>query len=131
MLSKLKIFLYSLIGIYFILNLLYIKSLKDDLKTSELNNARLVEVQNENIKTIQELKEQYITIKQINKNFDKTVKSQQERIDNLNNKLSDLTRLEKLSSLKPKLIENVINLGTDNTIKCFEGISNNDLTSCK
>ncbi len=127
MFSKIKLGLYALIVIYFVFNLVYIKSLKDDLKVSETNNAELLKVQAENTKTIEELKNDYSIIKGINQRYLDTITKQTDRLDALNSKLS---KLEKVAKAKPQLTEKLINKGSDKVIRCFEGITNNDLTDC-
>lgn len=126
--SKLKIFIAIAFLAYISISALYIKSLRSDLAVSEANNIELVKAQEENINTIKELKTNYSHISDLNKSYVSQVQKQDEKIYELNSKLD---RLGEIAKKKPKTIQKLVNLNSKKILKCFEGISKNDLTDCE
>lgn len=126
--SKVKIFIILAFLAYISVSSLYIKSLRADLAVSEANNAVLVKAQEENINTIKELKTNYSQITELNKSYISQVQKQDEKIYELNSKLD---RLGTIAKKKPKAIQKLVNKNSKKILKCFEGISKNDLTDCE
>lgn len=126
--SKVKIFIILAFLVYISVSALYIKSLRVDLAISEANNAVLVKAQEENINTIKELKTNYSQISELNKSYISQVQKQDEKIYELNSKLD---RLRTIAKKKPKAIQKLVNKNSKKILKCFEGISKNDLTDCE
>ena len=126
--SKVKIFIILAFLVYISVSSLYIKSLRADLAVSEANNAVLVKAQEENINTIKELKTNYSQITELNKSYISQVQKQDEKIYELNSKLD---RLGTKKKKKPKAIQKLVNKNSKKILKCFEGISKNDLTDCE
>lgn len=126
--SKVKIFIILAFLVYISVSALYIKSLRADLAVSEANNAVLVKAQEENINTIKELKTNYSQISELNKSYISRVQKQDEKIYELNSKLD---RLGTIAKKKPKAIQKLVNKNSKKILKCFEGISKNDLTDCE
>lgn len=126
--SKVKIFIILSFLAYISVSALYIKSLRADLAVSEANNAVLVKAQEENINTIKELKTNYFQITELNKSYISQVQKQDEKIYELNSKLD---RLGTIAKKRPKVIQKLVNKNSKKILKCFEGISKNDLTDCE
>ena len=126
--SKVKVFIILAFLAYISVSTLYIKSLRADLAVSEANNAVLVKAQEENINTIKELKANYSQITELNKSYISQVQKQDEKIYELNSKLD---RLGTIAKKKPKVIQKLVNKNSKKILKCFEGISKNDLTDCE
>lgn len=126
--SKVKIFIILVFLAYISVSSLYIKSLRADLAVSEANNAVLVKAQEENINTIKELKTNYFQITELNKSYISQVQKQDEKIYELNSKLD---RLGTIAKKRPKVIQKLVNKNSKKILKCFEGISKNDLTDCE
>ena len=126
--SKVKIFIILAFLAYISVSSLYIKSLRADLAVSEANNAVLVKAQEENINTIKELKTNYFQITELNKSYISQVQKQDEKIYELNSKLD---RLGTIAKKRPKAIQKLVNKNSKKILKCFEGISKNDLTDCE
>lgn len=126
--SKVKIFIILAILAYVSVSALYIKSLRSDLAVSEANNTVLVKAQEENINTINDLKTNYTQISELNKSYISQVQKQDEKIYELNSKLD---RLGTIAKKKPKAVQKLVNKNSKKILKCFEGISKNDLTECE
>ena len=126
--SKIKIFIILAIFAYVSVSALYIKSLRSDLAVSEANNVVLVKAQEDNINTINEMKANYTQISELNKSYISQVQKQDEKIYELNSKLN---RLGTIAKKKPKAVQKLVNINSKKILKCFEGISKNDLTECE
>lgn len=126
--TKVKLFAILAIVAYVFLSIFYIKSLRSDLAVSEANNAVLVKAQEENVNTIKELKANYTYISELNESYIQRVQKQDVKIRELNTKLD---RLGTIAEKKPEAVQRLVNASSKKILKCFEGISKNDLTNCE
>lgn len=126
--TKVKLFAILAIVAYVLLSVFYIKSLRSDLALSEANNAVLVKAQEENVNTIKELKANYNYISELNESYVLQVQKQDVKIRELNTKLD---RLGTIAEKKPEIVQKLVNSSSKKLLKCFEGISKNDLTNCE
>ena len=127
-LTKVKLFAILAVVAYVLLSVFYIKSLRSDLAVSEANNAVLVKAQEENVNTIKELKANYNYISELNESYILKVQKQDVKIRELNTKLD---RLGTIAEKKPEVVQKLVNASSRKLLKCFEGISKNDLTNCE
>jgi multidrug resistance efflux pump len=113
---------------------MYVKNLQKNLAISEANNAKLeqsiesqkavIEQQLKDMKAIQEAnKEQQELVNRLNKSFD-DLKDKFNKV-NASGKKRDMGNL---AVKKPKLIEKIINKGTENAQRCIEIASGAKLT---
>lgn len=126
--TKVKLFAILAVVAYVLLSVFYIKSLRSDLAVSEANNAVLVKAQEENVNTIKELKANYSYISELNESYILKVQKQDVKIRELNTKLD---RLGTIAEKKPEAVQKLVNASSKKILKCFEGISRNDLTNCE
>lgn len=126
--TKVKLFAILAVVAYVLLSVFYIKSLRSDLAVSEANNAVLVKAQEENVNTIKELKANYTYISELNESYIQRVQKQDVKIRELNTKLD---RLGTIAEKKPEAVQKLVNASSKKILKCFEGISKNDLTNCE
>lgn len=106
----------------------YITALQSNLAILELNNQTLkasIRIQNITLlKKDEEIKE----IKKINANFTKTIKTQDDKIVELNKKFTESSNgnsrdIGKLALQKTSLVQTAINTATSNVNRCYEILS--------
>jgi len=100
---------------------------QSEIKTLRENNAKLLMAVQENEKTIKSLRDSASRMQSVltetNKKFQKTREE--------NNRLKEILSrhdIGYLASRKPKLVEKIINKGTDDAGRCFEILSGSPLS---
>lgn len=93
----------------------------------ETNNEILKKTQEQNSKTIAEIKGSYDKISQINAELTERVMNSNAHVIQLESVLSKtLSKLERTALAKPTLVEDKINTKVEKNLECLESISKNE-----
>jgi DNA repair exonuclease SbcCD ATPase subunit len=104
-----------------------IQAFAEKTATLEANNQRLIEVNQQNLDTIDELNESFA---EVARNFEK-IQSEFQSIRSQNSELRERLgrhNLGALAAAKPVLVERTINRASDSAARCFELLSGAPLT---
>jgi TolA-binding protein len=115
------------VGYYYNTTQARLQAFAEKTATLEANNQRLVEVNQQNINTIDELNDAF---DEVQRNFER-VQSEFQVIRSQNNELRERLGRHELGALaaaKPSLVERTINRASDNATRCFELLSGAPLT---
>ena len=115
------------VGYYYNTTQARLEAFAERASALEVNNQRLVEINQTNLDTITELEQSYSEVRQ---NFDR-VQSEFQQIREQNSELKErLGRHEigALAAARPQLVENIINNASENALRCFELLSGAPLT---
>lgn len=97
----------------------YITNIKADLVTSEMNNKALQDGIKEQQALMQQMQADIESIKKINEELN-TQKTKLEKDKNDLTSKFDKRDFGKFAAEKPELVQNLINRGTDNALRCLE-----------
>ena len=113
--------------IYIIGSFFYGKHLISSIEILETNNEILKKTQEQNSKTIAEIKGSYDKISQINAELTERVMNSNAHVIQLESVLSKtLSKLERTALAKPTLVEDKINTKVEKNLECLESISKNE-----
>ena len=133
MLGTIKLFLIAVIVIFIGAGFWYVTNLKADLATSQANNQKLQDAVDKQQEVIDKAYKDIEEIKSINNTLREETARQEAEIKALNDKFSVNAKGEKrdfgaIAASKPKVIQRLINRGTQNAIRCLEIASGAPLT---
>ena len=113
---------------------MYVKTLKSDLATSEANNAKLLDSVSEQQSVIEQQKKDFTAILTANKELEeknrvlnKEFKALDERFNKINGK-GEVRDIGKLAEERSKSVERVINGATKKAMRCVEIAMGSPLT---
>lgn len=118
-LSFIKPIIYLVIVLIVAGGLYYITNLKANLAISEMNNKMLEDGVKKQAELIQQMQKDVEQIKAINEDLNKQKESLEKDKDTLTSKFSKRD-FGALAAEKPKVIERLVNRGTENAIRCVE-----------
>jgi len=133
MFGTIKLFIIGAIVITLCVGMWWVANLKADLATSEANNQKLQDAVSKQQEVIDRAYQDIEEIKSINSELKVEADRQAAELKALNDKFSVNAKGEKrdfgsIAHAKPKLIEKLINRGTQNVIRCLEIASGAPLT---
>jgi len=103
----------------------YITNLRAELAVSEMNTKQLKEAVDQQQQLISSIKEDVVKIQDANSQIQARVANQRKELAALQKRFKQSSSGEardfsSISATKPKLVENIINSGTANAMRCLE-----------
>lgn len=111
----------------------YVSELKADLAVSQQNEQKLTEAVSAQKSLMESMKKDFSEIQQNNKELQEQAQKHAEEVKELTDKFNVNAKGEArdfgaIASAKPRLIERLINRGTDNAMRCIEIVTGSPLT---
>ena len=125
-LSFIKPILYLIIVVIIAGGIYYITGLRANLAVSEMNNKMLEDGVKKQAELIELMKKDIEDIKKVNEDLSKQKEDLQKDKDTLTYKFSKRD-FGALAAEKPKVVERLVNRGTENAIRCVELASGSPL----